>query len=185
MPQQSQGRNNYAERIALYPGSFDGFTYGHVDLIQRARKLFDRLIVGIAENPNKRPWFSIEERVELVRECTAQWKNVEVMPLEGLTVHFARKLGAQFILRGLRAVSDFEFEFQMAITNYQLNQDVETIFLAPDREYIFLSSSTVKEVWRLGGDVSKFVPPPVLHALERKGGRLSFGNSEADLTPDL
>ena len=158
----------YRPRVALYPGSFDGFTYGHLDLIQRGRRLFDRLIVGIAHNPNKKTWFTPEERVIHVRECVAEWPNVEVMPLEGLTIEFAERLGAQFIMRGLRAVSDFEFEFQLAITNYQLNQDVETIFLAPAPEYIFLSSSTVKEVWRLGGDVSQFIPPPILRAFESK-----------------
>ena len=159
------------QRVALYPGSFDGFTSGHLDLIQRGRKLFDRLIVGVAENSRKTAFFTVEERIEHVRVCTRDWDNVEVMAIQGLTVEFASRLGAQFIVRGLRAVSDFEFEFQMAIMNHQLNETVETVFLAPDPSFIFLSSSMVKEVWRLGGDVSAFVPAVVLRALDEKAAR--------------
>ncbi|CAN5204200.1 pantetheine-phosphate adenylyltransferase [soil metagenome] len=156
-------------RIALYPGSFDGLTYGHLDLIQRGRKLFDKLIVGVAANSRKAPWFTVEERIAHLSACTAEWPNVEAMPLEGLTVDMAEKLGAQFILRGLRAVSDFDFEFQLAIMNQQLKPNVETIFMAPAPEFIFLSSSMVKEVWSLGGDVSRFVPAVVLKAFEAGG----------------
>lgn len=156
------------ERIALYPGSFDGLTYGHLDLIRRGAHLFDRLIVGVGENRRKTPWFSRDERVELIRAVASEWPNVEVTKLKGLTVHTAQQLGAQFIVRGLRAVSDFEFEFQLAIMNHELNPAVETIFLAPAPEYVFLSSSLVREVWELGGDVSTFVPPLVLEAFERK-----------------
>ncbi len=155
-------------RIALYPGSFDCLTYGHLDLIERGCLLFDKLVVGVAHNPKKRSLFTPEERVELLRTCTREWKNVDAMRLEGLTVETAAGIGAQFIMRGLRAVSDFEFEFQLAIMNYQLNPRVETIFLAPAPEHIFLSSSTVKEVWSLGGDVSRFVPPEVLEAMNSK-----------------
>lgn len=155
-------------RIALYPGSFDIVTYGHLDLIQRGCKLFDRLIIGVANNSRKTPWFTVPERVAHVRECTKNMPNVEAAALEGLTVEFASKVGAQFIVRGLRAVSDFEFEFQLAIMNQQLNPRVETIFLAPAPEYIFLSSSMVKEVWHLGGDVSRFVPPSILEAFEQR-----------------
>lgn len=156
------------ERRCLYPGSFDGLTLGHLDLIRRSRRLFDRLVVGVANNSRKVPLFSIDERVELLRECTADLPNVDVIRLEGLTVAKAKELGAQFILRGLRAVSDFEFELQLAIMNHQLQPSVETIFLAPAPEYIFLSSSMVKEVWVLGGDVSKFVPAPIERAFAAK-----------------
>lgn len=155
-------------RIALYPGSFDGLTYGHLDLIQRGRHLFDRLIVGVAQNSRKQNWFSIEERLELLRECCTDWPNVEVTAIQGLTIDTAARLNAQFIVRGLRAVSDFEFEFQLAIMNHELNPTIETIFLAPAPKYVFLSSSMVREVWTLGGDVSQFVPPPVLRAFERR-----------------
>ena len=155
-------------RIALYPGSFDGLTYGHLDLIQRGCKLFARLIVGVANHSRKSAWFTQEERVEHVRQCTQDLANVEPVALEGLTVAAASQMGAQFIVRGLRAVSDFEFEFQLAIMNHQLNPSVETIFLAPAPEYIFLSSSMVKEVWSLGGDVSPFVPPVILAAFEKR-----------------
>lgn len=156
-------------RVALYPGSFDILTNGHLDIIQRGRKLFDRLVVAVAANSAKRePTFSLEERVQVLHEVVAPWPNVQPVQLEGLTVEAARAHGARFILRGLRAVSDFEFELQLAIMNHQLAPDVESIFLAPAPEWIFLSSSTVREVWRLGGDVSQFVPPPVLAALHRK-----------------
>lgn len=156
-------------RVALYPGSFDILTNGHLDIIQRGRKLFDRLVVAVAANSAKRePTFSLEERVQVLREVVVPWPNVHVVQLGGLTVEAARAEGARFILRGLRAVSDFEFELQLAIMNHQLAPDVESIFLAPAPEWIFLSSSTVREVWRLGGDVSRFVPPPVLAALHRK-----------------
>ncbi len=155
-------------RIALYPGSFDGLTYGHLDLIQRGRKLFDKLIVGVAHNSSKNPWFSAEDRLQHLEECCKEWDNVSIALIDGLTIETAASLHAQFIVRGLRAVSDFEFEFQLAIMNHQLNSDIETIFLAPSPEFIFLSSSMVKEVWRLGGDVSKFVPPTILKALENR-----------------
>ncbi len=159
---------NNGAKIALYPGSFDGLTYGHLDLVERASHLFDQVIVAVAQNSRKKPWFEIEERVELLKECTKDWKNVEITHITGLTVETAQRLGAQFIVRGLRAVSDFEFEFQLAIMNHQLNPKVETIFLAPSPEFIFLSSSMVREVWRLGGDLSRFVPPAVLKAFETK-----------------
>ena len=155
-------------RTALYPGSFDGLTLGHLDLIRRASKLFDRMIVGVAQNSRKSPWFTIPQRIELLEECCRDIGNVEIVPIDGLTVGTARQLDAQFIVRGLRAVSDFEFEFQLAIMNHQLEPTVETIFLAPAPEWIFLSSSMVKEVWSLGGDVSRFVPAPVLAAMESK-----------------
>jgi pantetheine-phosphate adenylyltransferase len=159
---------NHQPRNALYPGSFDGLTYGHLDLIQRGCQLFDRLVVGVAQNSRKNPWFTPEERMEQIRACTEGLTNLELVRIEGLTVHAAKQHGAQFILRGLRAVSDFDFEFQLAIMNHEVMPSVETIFLATSPEYIFLSSSMVKEVWLLGGDVSRFVPPPVLAAFEAR-----------------
>ncbi len=158
-----------SKRIALYPGSFDILTFGHLDIIQRGRKLFDRLIVAVAVNSAKSPTFTIQERVDILRDVTRRFGNVEVTTFTGLTVTFAQEHNAQFMIRGLRAVSDFDFELQLAITNQQLVRDVETIFLAPSPEYIFLSSSLVREVWRLGGDVSGFIPPEVLAALASKG----------------
>ncbi|MBI1290604.1 pantetheine-phosphate adenylyltransferase [bacterium] len=155
-------------RIALYPGSFDGLTFGHLDLIKRGCKLFDRLVVGVAANSRKNPWFTAEERMEHIHLCTAGIPNIEIIQIEGLTVKAAVDHGAQFILRGLRAVSDFDFEFQLAIMNHEVMPNVETIFLATSPEYIFLSSSMVKEVWSLGADVSRFIPQPVLEAFERR-----------------
>src|SRR5690606_2212682 len=137
--------------------------------IQRATRLFDKLYVTVAHNSGKRaPTFTPEERIAILKRVTARWPNVECTLLDGLTVHYAKSLGARFIMRGLRVVSDFEFELQLAITNQQLENQVETIFLAPAPEFIFLSSSTVREVWRLGGDISRFVPPEVLEALKSK-----------------
>lgn len=158
-----------SKRIALYPGSFDILTFGHLDIIQRGRKLFDRLIVAVAVNSTKSPTFTIQERIDILRDVTRNLGNVEVTTFSGLTVTFALEQNAQFMIRGLRAVSDFDFELQLAITNQQLVREVETIFLAPSPEYIFLSSSLVREVWRLGGDVSGFIPPEVLAALRAKG----------------
>lgn len=157
-----------ATRIAVYPGSFDLLTNGHLDLIERSQKLFDRLIVAIGANPRKTPLFTVEERLEILREVCAPWDNVLVKPLEGLTIEFAQKQGAQFIIRGLRAVSDFEYELQLAIMNHQLNTEIETVFLAAAAHNIFLSSNVLKDVWRHGGDISDFVPPPALRALEKK-----------------
>ncbi len=154
-------------RIALYPGTFDGVTLGHVDLIHRAHCLFDRLLVGVAFNERKRPLFTVEERLAMLRVITRELPNVECVELRGLTVHFARQMGAQFIIRGLRAVSDFEFELQMAIMNREMAPGVETIFLAPATEFIFLSSSVVKEVWRSGGDIRPFVPRVVWEGFQR------------------
>ncbi len=155
-----------SNRICLYPGSFDGLTFGHLDLIQRGRGLFDKLYVGIAENPRKKHFFPLERRLAIARECCNKWENVEVIAIDGLTVDRAVELGARFILRGLRVVSDFEFEIQLAIMNQQLDHRIETIFLAPAPEYIFLSSSMVREILQLGGDVSQFVPEPVVRAFQ-------------------
>ncbi|MBI5154992.1 pantetheine-phosphate adenylyltransferase [Candidatus Poribacteria bacterium] len=156
-------------RIALYPGSFDLLTNGHLDLIRRGRTMFDRLVAAVGVNPSKPAgFFTPEERLTILSEATVDWQNVEVRSFTGLTVEFAGEIGAQFIIRGLRAVSDFEFELQLAIMNHQLNPAIETIFLAAEPENIFLSSRVVKDVWRHGGDIAPFVPPPVLRALQAK-----------------
>jgi pantetheine-phosphate adenylyltransferase len=157
-------------RTAIYPGSFDPLTNGHLDLIQRAAKLFDRVIVAIAKNEGKKPLFSLKERVGLVQQSLADIPNVEVDSFETLLVDYAEKQNAQAIIRGLRAVSDFEFEFQLALMNRKLNGRVETIFMMPKETYTFLSSRIVKEIARLGGNVDCFVPPHVRAALVQKFG---------------
>ena len=155
-------------RRAIYPGSFDPVTNGHLDVIDRARKLFDEVIVGVAYNDQKHPLFTLEERLGLLRNALGRIKNVEVAPLDGLLVDFAIARKATAVIRGLRAISDFEFEFQMALMNRKLEATVETIFLMPKEEYTYLSSRIVKEIARLGGDVSDFVPARVVTALTKK-----------------
>lgn len=155
-------------RIGIYPGSFDPVTYGHLDLIQRATHLFDRVIVAIAEHTPKQPLFSLAERLALVNKAIAHLPNVTAETFDGLLVDFVEKRKGQAVIRGLRAVSDFEFEFQLALMNRKLNARVETIFLMPKEPYIFLSSRAVKEIAALGGDVSAFVPRHVQTALKQK-----------------
>lgn len=155
-------------RIAVCPGSFDPITNGHLDVIQRAARLFDRVIVAVAANEPKGPLFALNERLDLVREAVAHLANVEAEAFTGLLVDYSRQRGAQVVIRGLRAVSDFEFEFQLALMNRKLNEHVETLFMMPRESYTFLSSRLVKEIASLGGDVSDFVPPPVLEALRRR-----------------
>jgi pantetheine-phosphate adenylyltransferase len=155
-------------RIAIYPGSFDPLTNGHLDVIQRATKLFDRIVVAVAKNESKHPLFDMEERRELVGEAVRHLPNVEADSFDCLLVEYVEKRGAQAIIRGLRAVSDFEFEFQLALMNRKLNERIETIFMMPKDTYTFLSSRIVKEIARLGGDVSPFVPPNVRTALAEK-----------------
>jgi pantetheine-phosphate adenylyltransferase len=155
-------------RRAIYPGSFDPVTNGHLDVIERARKLFDEVVVAVAHNDEKQPLFSLEDRLNLLRETAAKIDNVRIAEFQGLLVEFARKEEAGAVIRGLRAVSDFEFEFQMALMNRKLDAAVETIFLMPKEEYTYLSSRIVKEIARLGGDVSGFVPACVAKALRRK-----------------
>lgn len=150
---------------AIYPGTFDPITHGHSDLVERAAKLFDRVIVAVAVNPKKAPAFSLDERVALAREVLAQQKGVEVDSFDNLLADYAREQGAQVILRGLRAVSDFEYEFQLAGMNRRLVPEVETLFLTPAERYSYISSSLVREVAALGGDVSEFVHPSVRAAL--------------------
>lgn len=156
------------EVIALYPGTFDLLTHGHLDVIRRAAVMFGRLIVAVARNDKKAPFFTPDERVEMLREAVQDLPTVDVTSFEGLTVDFARELGASVIVRGLRAVSDFEFELQMALMNKQLHPNVETIFLIASSDQIFISSSIVKEVSRLGGDIEAFVPRQVAERLRAK-----------------
>ncbi|HEX8371200.1 MAG TPA: pantetheine-phosphate adenylyltransferase [Chthoniobacterales bacterium] len=155
-------------RKAIYPGSFDPMTFGHLDVLERAAHLFDEIIVAVAFNQSKGPLFSMEERVDLIRDCTRHLSNVRVVRFDGLLVDLVREEKAVAVVRGLRAVSDFEFEFQMALMNRKLEASFETIFLTPKEDYTYISSRIVKEVARLGGDVSSFVPDVVLPALRRK-----------------
>jgi pantetheine-phosphate adenylyltransferase len=161
---------------AIYPGSFDPVTNGHLDLVTRGAKLFDRLVVAVLRNSAKNPLFSVAERVEMLREGTAHLGNVEVATFEGLLVDFARERGAQAVLRGIRAISDYEYELQMAHMNRRLHPEVETIFLMPDAQYSYVSSRLVKEVFRVGGSVEGLVPQLVI---ERLRSRAAIGNSPA------
>jgi len=155
-------------RTAIYPGSFDPLTNGHLDVIERAVKLFDRVIVAVAKNESKSPMFTIEERLNMVRRSIKHLRQVEVDSFDCLLVDYVSRRSAQAIVRGLRAISDFEFEFQLALMNRKLNEQVETIFMMPKDTYAFLSSRMIKEIARLGGNVSPFVPPHVRMALFRK-----------------
>ncbi len=154
--------------IAIYPGTFDPLTRGHEDLVRRASKLFKRVIVGVAGSRTKRPFFTLEERVDIAREILAGHANVEVHGFDGLLMEFMRRHGARVILRGLRAVSDFEYEFQMAGMNRNLYPDVETVFLTPGEQYMFISATMVREIASLGGNVGKFVQPLVEQRLAEK-----------------
>jgi pantetheine-phosphate adenylyltransferase len=158
-------------RRAIYPGSFDPVTNGHLDVIERGRKLFDEVIVAVAYNEEKKPLFSLAERLQLLEQSIGTLDNVRIAHFDGLLVDFAVEQQASAVIRGLRAVSDFEFEFQMALMNRKLETAVETIFLMPKEEYTYLSSRIIKEIARLGGDVSAFVPAPVAQALARRFAR--------------
>ncbi|MFN5193857.1 MAG: pantetheine-phosphate adenylyltransferase [Cyanobacteriota bacterium] len=162
---------------ALYPGSFDPLTLGHLDLIERGSRLFDQLMVAVLRNPSKQPLFSLEERLAQIRSATAHLAGVEVGSFDGLTVTYARQCGAGIILRGLRALSDFEFELQIAHTNRSLDSGIETLFLSTAAPFSFLSSSVVKEVARFGGDVGPMVPAGVANDLQRLFNRSSSSES--------
>ena len=155
-------------RVAIYPGTFDPITRGHEDLVRRAATLFDKLILAIAESPSKQPRFALAERVEMAQEILGDVKNVEIVGFNSLLMNFVHERGAKVIVRGLRAVSDFEYEFQMAGMNRSLYPDVETVFLTPDENYMFISATMVREIATLGGDVSKFVHPLVTERLKLK-----------------
>ena len=155
-------------RRAIYPGSFDPITAGHLDVIYRAAKLFDELVVAVAFNDQKKSMFTVDERMSLIRESITGAGNIRVACFDGLLVEFAKSENAAAVVRGLRAISDFEFEFQMALMNRKLDPSIETIFLTPREEYTYLSSRIVKEIARLGGNVEAFVPPSVARALREK-----------------
>jgi pantetheine-phosphate adenylyltransferase len=155
-------------RIAVYPGSFDPLTNGHLDIIRRGTNLFDRMIVAVLENEGKSPLFSVAERKELIAQCTAGIPGVDVQSFSGLLVDFMRRASANVVVRGIRAVSDYEYELQMALMNRELHPQAETIFMLPAVEYTYVSSRLVKEVFRLGGDITRLVPAPVLESLRAR-----------------
>jgi len=157
-------------RIAIYPGTFDPITYGHLDIIKRASRIFDTTIVAVAENPRKSPLFSLEERELMIRESVKGIKNIEVDVFKGLLVYYAKKKNATAIVRGLRAVSDFDYEFQMALLNRKLVPELETVYLMPNEEYTYINSTIVKEVAFFGGKLDCFLPPVVVKALAKKVG---------------
>ena len=173
----SEKQNNYGGKCeshtqkimtGIYPGSFDPITLGHMDIIKRSSKTVDRLIVGVLNNQGKTPMFTAEERVDMIREAVKDMPNVEVRSFEGLLVDFARSMGASIIVRGLRAITDFEYELQMSQTNRIMNKDVDTIFFTTSLEYSYLSSSVVKEVAMFDGDLTRFVPPFVIEKVRAK-----------------
>ena len=159
------------ERVAIYPGSFDPLTYGHLDLIQRAAKIFDNVIVALAKDTPKDTFFTVEERIAMLKETTDDLKNVSIEEFNGLVINFARQKDARVLLRGLRMISDFESELQMALTNRRLADEIETVFLMPSEGHQFLSSSLVKEAGSLGADISSFAPPVVAEAFKEKQSR--------------
>ena len=155
-------------RVAVYPGSFDPVTLGHIDIIQRTAKMFDKVIIGVLRNRSKSPLFTAEERVELLKQVTADIPNVEVQSFQGLLIDFVRQNQANVIVRGLRAITDFEYEIQMSQTNHKLEPEVETMFLTTNLKYSYLSSTIVREVAAFGGDISQFVPETVAKSIKEK-----------------
>lgn len=155
-------------KIAVYPGTFDPVTRGHFDIIKRASKIVDKLIIAVLPNQAKKPWFTVEERINLIKQITKDLPNVCVESFDGLTVDFSKKMGAQIIIRGLRAITDFEYELQIAQINHKLNSDIDTVFLTTSVEYSYVSSSIVKEVSTYDGDISSFVTPEVEIAVKQK-----------------
>lgn len=153
---------------AIYPGSFDPVTLGHMDIIRRSSNIVDELIVGVLNNNAKTPLFSVKERVRMLKEATKELENVQIIPFEGLLIDFVKKMDAKLVIRGLRAITDFEYELQMSQTNHKLEPDIETMFLTTSLEYSFLSSTTVKEIATFGGDISQFVPPVVIENIKQK-----------------
>ncbi len=158
-------------RIAIYPGTFDPVTYGHIDIIKRIASLYDKVYIAVAESEQKSPIFTIEERVQMLREAAIDLENVEIEGFDGLAVDYAVSKSAKVVIRGLRMISDFEYEFQMALTNRKLNPDIETVFMMPNESYSYLSSKLIKEIAMMGADVSKFVPKNVEKKLKEKLGK--------------
>jgi len=161
------------QRIAIYPGSFDPVTNGHIDIVERGLKLFDKIIVAILHNPAKKSLFTVEERIEMLKICLNDNPNIEIDAFDGLLVDYAAKRKAQAILRGLRAVSDFEYEFQLALMNRRLNREVQTVFLMTGMRWIFTSSSIIKEAAQFGGNINGMVPAEVNKRLKQKFGKAS------------
>jgi pantetheine-phosphate adenylyltransferase len=159
-----------SDLVAIYPGTFDPITNGHTDLVQRASKLFARVIVAVAQSADKAPFFTLDERIQLASDALAKYTNVEVCGFNSLLVEFMREKNATVIVRGLRAVSDFEYEFQLASMNRHLRDDIETVFLTPAEQYSYISSSLVREIAKLGGDISPFVPSKVVAAIAQRIG---------------
>ena len=168
MSKQKTAVQKGQQKIAIYPGTFDPITMGHMDIVQRATELFDKVIVAIARNPAKTTLFDVEERLEMIRNCFPRNKKVEVAAVEGLVVEYANKVGANVLVKGLRALSDFDYEFQLALMNRWLNRDIQTVFLMTGLRWIFTSSSIIKEAASFGGDVSGMVPPYVEQRLKEK-----------------
>lgn len=161
-------------KLGIYAGTFDPITHGHTDIITRSLSVFDQVMVAVAPNPTKRPLFTLEERIEMVRVVTKELPGVQVTSFEGLLVEFVRRMGARAVIRGLRAISDFEYEFQMALVNRKLDSSIETVFFMPREEYSYLTSSLIKDVGRHGGDLNKFLHPDVARRLQ---ARLRSGSS--------
>ena len=157
-----------SEKIAIYPGTFDPITLGHLDILQRASKLFNHVIITLAINSNKTPLFSREERLDFIEDAVKNLPNVTVDSFEGMLIKFAEKMGASAVIRGLRAISDFEFEFQLALMNRKQNPDITTVFLMPNEKYTYLNSTIIREVAKFGGDVSSFITPLVAEKLKEK-----------------
>ena len=164
------------EKIAIYPGTFDPVTFGHIDLIERASKIFDKVIVAVAHNKSKGVLFSVEERVDMLEDAVKGMKNVTVDDFNGLVVEYVRRTGANVMIRGLRMLSDFEYEFQMALTNRKLAGDIETIFMMPHEDYSYISSKLIKEVASFGADLTNFIPKKVAGALKEKLGKVRGGS---------
>ncbi|HCK99355.1 MAG TPA: pantetheine-phosphate adenylyltransferase [Candidatus Marinimicrobia bacterium] len=155
-------------KLAIYPGTFDPITNGHLDILERAAAVFETVYIAVANNIHKDPLFSTEERIRMIKSCTLHYPNVRIAQFDGLVVDLAQEVGASIIIRGLRAISDFDYEFQMALMNRHMNDKIDTVFFMPHEDYTYLSSSTVREIVRLGGDVSAFVPKYVKEELIRK-----------------
>jgi pantetheine-phosphate adenylyltransferase len=155
-------------KLGIYAGTFDPITHGHADIITRSLSVFDQVMVAVAPNPTKRPLFTLEERIEMVRLVTKELPGVQVTSFEGLLVEFVRRMGARAVIRGLRAISDFEYEFQMALVNRKLDSSIETVFFMPREEYSYLTSSLIKDVGRHGGDLNKFLHPDVARRLQER-----------------